>query len=103
MRKPRHLSAGSVAAHRSAKARAEALTFVRLVERKVMSTGEVLDLLHVPDSNGEDTSLRGKANAFRKEVSKHFELLTRKVWKTFRVSRTRASTPPRERGVRKGG
>jgi hypothetical protein len=78
MRKPRHLTAGSVAAHRSSKARAEAKTFVHLVERNEMSTGEVMALLHVTDSNGEGTSLRGKANAFRKEVARHFAMLTRK-------------------------
>ena len=43
-----------------------------------MSASEVLDLLSVPDSTGEDSTVRGKAAAFRKEVSKHFvKMLTR--------------------------
>jgi hypothetical protein len=71
----------TVAARRSTKARAEALTFLHLVKQQEMSTRDVMDLLSVPDSIGEDSiTVRGRANAFRKEVFTQFvKLLTRKV------------------------
>jgi len=53
---------------------AEARTLVRMVERGVMTTQEVLTLVAVPRSTGlkEDCTETGRAVAFRRRVAEAF-------------------------------